>query len=218
MEQNARARRTEAAGQALWALARVSVILGEVAPALAFARQQRLEGEEHRAISFLEAAQGDLAGAERSVQQHGATHPWLATVALDVERARNETVAAIARNDGGVAKTAAMRLPNADLEDAWLPFLRARAALLARDYAAAEQLLRRTLRAVRSLAFSGFLPYRTPSVALLSRFYLGQLYEAIGKRDQAVSEYREFLSRFAGSPTRLPQLSEARAALERLGL
>jgi tetratricopeptide (TPR) repeat protein/predicted Ser/Thr protein kinase len=217
-EQNARAHQTEAAGQALWALARVSVIVGDVAPALAFARQQRLEGEEHLAISFLEAAQNDLAGADRSVQQHGVTHPWLATVALDVERARNETVAALLRDDGRAAQTAAMRLPNADLEDAWLPFLKARAALLARDYAAAEQLLRRTLRADRSLAFVGAMPYRTPSVALLSRFYLGQLYEATGKREQAVSEYREFLSPFEGSPTRLPQISEARAALKRLGL
>jgi DNA/RNA-binding domain of Phe-tRNA-synthetase-like protein len=41
--------------------------------------------------------------------------------------------------------------------------------------------------------------------------------EATGKREQAVSEFREFLSRFEGSPTRLPQVAEARAPLKRLG-
>lgn len=55
-------------------------------------------------------------------------------------------------------------------------------------------------------------------MALLTHFYPGQLYEATGKRDQATSEYREFRSRFAGSPTRLPQISKGRAALQRLGL
>jgi hypothetical protein len=57
---------------------------------------------------------------------------------------------------------------------------------------------------------------RSPLVILLCHFYPGQVYDATSKRDQAVSEYREFLSPFEGSPTRLPQISEARAALKRL--
>jgi hypothetical protein len=51
---------------------------------------------------------------------------------------------------------------------------------------------------------------------MLWHFYLGQIHEATGKRDQAVNEYQEFLSHFEGAHTRLPQVAEARAALKRL--
>lgn len=44
----------------------------------------------------------------------------------------------------------------------------------------------------------------------------GQVYEATAKCQQAVSEYREFLTHFQGARARLPQIAEARAALERL--
>jgi hypothetical protein len=50
----------------------------------------------------------------------------------------------------------------------------------------------------------------------MSHCYLGQLYEKTGKHDQAINEYQEFLSHFGNSPSRLPQVGEARAALKRL--
>jgi cytochrome c-type biogenesis protein CcmH/NrfG len=47
-------------------------------------------------------------------------------------------------------------------------------------------------------------------------YYLGQVYERTGKRDQAINEYQEFLSHFESSHTRLPQVAEARTTLKRL--
>ena len=57
---------------------------------------------------------------------------------------------------------------------------------------------------------------RFPIVGILSHYYLGQLYENTGKRDQAINEYQEFLSHFGSSPSRLPEVGEARIALKRL--
>ena len=56
----------------------------------------------------------------------------------------------------------------------------------------------------------------SPLRAILCHFYLGQVYEATGKHDQAVNEYQEFLSHFESSKTRLPQVADARTALKRL--
>jgi hypothetical protein len=99
-----------------------------------------------------------------------------------------------------------------------MPFYEAQGAVLGKDYGSAEHLLRRTM------VLHAWLPttYRwrnagSPLVTLLCHFYLGQVYEATGKREQAISEYREFLSPFEGSATRLPQIADARAALKRLG-
>jgi hypothetical protein len=55
-----------------------------------------------------------------------------------------------------------------------------------------------------------------PAIELLSHYYLGQVYERTGKRDQAMNEYQEFLSHFESSHTRLPQVAEARTTLKRL--
>jgi tetratricopeptide (TPR) repeat protein len=90
--------------------------------------------------------------------------------------------------------------------------------LLVKDYAAAERLFRRAIFAERNIASPTSAIDRSPLMQMLCHFYLGQVYEAMGKREQALSEYREFLSRFEGSQTRLPQVAEARSALKRLGL
>jgi eukaryotic-like serine/threonine-protein kinase len=50
---------------------------------------------------------------------------------------------------------------------------------------------------------------------ILSQYYLGQLCERTDKRDQAINEYQEFLSRFPGSQTRLAQIADAWSALKR---
>jgi serine/threonine protein kinase/Flp pilus assembly protein TadD len=215
--QHASANRNEVAGQALLALAHISQVLGDSASALAFARQQRLEGEEQLAISLLEAVEGDSAAAERSLQQFASARPWLRPPGVQFWRTQNQMAAALQRNDPRVPPASALRLPVAN--ECWIPLYESRAALLRKDHVAAEHLLRRVLYLQRwLLMWLGTIHTRSPLLTLLCHFYLGQVYEATGKREQAVSEYREFLSPFEGSARRLPQISEARAALKRLGL
>jgi tetratricopeptide (TPR) repeat protein len=211
-----RANRNERAGQALMALARISQVLGESATALVFARQQRLEGAEHLAISFLVAVEGDMAGAERSLRNYAAACPWLTPAGIQIFRARNQMAAALQRNDGLAARASASRYPI--LPEPWMLFDAARAALLVKDYGSVEHLLRRTQFVHRWLLATiqrGHI--RSPLVVLLCHFYLAQVHEATSKREQAVNEYRRFLSPFEASATRLPQITEARAALKRLG-
>jgi tetratricopeptide (TPR) repeat protein/predicted Ser/Thr protein kinase len=214
--QLAAAKRYDAAGQALMALAHVSQVQGDSASALAFARQQKLDGEEYQPISFLEAVAGDSGGAERSLRKYGSACPWVTPAGLQIFRARNRLAAALQRSDGQASRVSASRLPI--LPETWMPFYEAQGAVLGKDYGSAEHLLRRTM------VLHAWLPttYRwrnagSPLVTLLCHFYLGQVYEATGKREQAISEYREFLSPFEGSATRLPQIADARAALKRLG-
>lgn len=57
---------------------------------------------------------------------------------------------------------------------------------------------------------------RFPALAILSHYYLGQLYERTSKRDQAINEYQEFLSHFTSAQTKPAQIADARAALKRL--
>jgi eukaryotic-like serine/threonine-protein kinase len=57
---------------------------------------------------------------------------------------------------------------------------------------------------------------RFPILGVLSHYYLGQLYERTGQRDQAINEYQEFLSHFQGSQAQLKQVADARAAMKRL--
>jgi serine/threonine protein kinase/predicted Zn-dependent protease len=212
--QLARAGQNQGAGGALLLFARIPVVLGESAAALSFARQQKLGGEECLAVAFLEASLGDQAAAERSLQRYADTHPGSGPQGLQSYRAWIEMEAALARGDPQRVLVAAGRLP--DSNNPWLLFPRARAHLLLKDYAAAEQLLRRALLSDRSLGGFTALRFRSPLGAMLWHFYLGQIHEATGKRDQAVNEYQEFLSHFEGARTRLPQVAEARAALKRL--
>jgi hypothetical protein len=90
-----------------------------------------------------------------------------------------------------------------------------RAQLLLKEHAAAERHLRLALLRERDVSNLDKMRARTPLLAQLCHFYLGQVYEATGKREQAVNEYQEFASHFEGSKTRLPQVAEARAALKR---
>ncbi|HEV3206231.1 MAG TPA: hypothetical protein VGZ28_04710, partial [Terriglobales bacterium] len=62
----------------------------------------------------------------------------------------------------------------------------------------------------------GSMRTRIPLYSLLAHYYLGQLYEATGKSQQAIDEYQSFLSHFERSHTRLPQVAEAGTALKRL--
>jgi hypothetical protein len=96
--------------------------------------------------------------------------------------------------------------------------MRGRGELLVQNYAAAESLFRRAILRERNLSTPTSPSNRSPLMQMLCHFSLGQIYEATGRPEQALSEYREFLSRFDECQTRLPQVAEARAALKRLGV
>ncbi len=203
-----------AAADALQASGVISHWLGDAASALSFAKQQKLQGEDLPAASWLQAVQGDSAAAERTLAQYAATHPKVAAQRMEVLRITNETYAAIARNDGAAAVAAANR--RTDVPAPWIFFARARGHALLKDYPAAEQAFRQALHRGRNLSNFNIMRSQLPLMSLLCHFYLGQIYETTGKRDQAVNEYQEFLSHFENSRTRLPQVGEARAALKRL--
>ena len=143
-----------------------------------------------------------------------ASHPWISPRAIEIDQAYADVSAAVQRGDGQAALSRAAAIP--DFQEPYLLFLKARSHLLINNYSQAEEEFRAILRVERSLANPRALVERFPLPGILSHYYLGQLYDRTGKRDQAINEYQEFLSRFEGSHTRLPQVGEARTSLKRL--
>jgi tetratricopeptide (TPR) repeat protein len=210
----AQAGQTPGADDALESLAMISVLTGEgMASELAFARQQKLSGRENRAMALLQAAQGDAAASEHSLQLYAAARSELGP--QGVERMRNFIFlcAALVRKDPQGALAAASRLPNSIR--AAFRYPRGWAYFETKDYSRAEQDLRAAIFEENDLGDPGTVISRSPLRAALAHFYLGQVYEATGKRDQAVNEYQEFLSHFENSRASLPQIALARAALQR---
>ncbi len=209
-----RAKQNEAAEDFLLSFAAMSVMLGQGSSALAFAQQQRLDDEQLQAVAFLETVAGSTSAAQQSWQRFAASHPWVAPRAIEIDHVYADVTAAVQRGDGQAALSRAAGIP--DFQDPYLLFLKARGHLLINDYSAAEDEFRTELRLDRNLENAIVLVGRFPLLAILSHYYLGQLYERTGKRDQAVNEYQEFLSHFTNSQTRLAQVSDARVALKRL--
>jgi len=202
------------AAGALESLALVSLLTGEgLASDLAFARQQKLSGRENRAIELLQAAQGDTAGAERSLQLYAAARPELAP--QGIERIRNVAAlyAALVHKDPQGVIAAAGGLPNSF--GAVLQYPRGWAYFETKEYSRAEQDFRAAILDERQLSNFNSMRTHSPLLTALAHFYLGQVYEATGKRDQATNEYQEFLSHFENSRANLPQIALARAALQR---
>ncbi len=214
VSQLAHAGQDASAGQTLQSFASAAVLMGDAAPALAFARQQKLHGEELPAVAFLEAVRGDQAASERDLQNFASARPWISPRYTELHRLGSQIAADALRNDGRGALEALGRYPDLQLVD--ILFSRARAHLLVNDYASAEQEFRNTLRESRGFSNFTFMRGQVPLFSLLCHFYLGQLYEATGKSQQAIDEYQSFLSHFEGSRTKMPQVAEARAALKRL--
>jgi tetratricopeptide (TPR) repeat protein len=214
VSQLAHAGQDASAGQTLQSFADAAALMGEAAPALAFARQQKLHGEELPAVAFLEAVRGDQAASERDLQSFASARPWISPRYTELHRLGSQIAADVLRNDGRGAVDAFGRYP--DLQRVEVLFNRARAHLLVNDYASAEPEFRNTLRESRGFSNFTFMRGQVPLFAVLCHFYLGQLYEATGKSQQAIDEYQSFLSHFEGSRTKLPQVGEARAALKRL--
>ena len=148
------------------------------------------------------------------MNRFAASHPQVTPRAVEIQRTLDEIAAAVEHKDAQTALAAIARIP--DLQSAGALFFRGRAHLLANDSATAENELHLVLVVGRIQANVGQLMRRFPAQEILSHYYLAQVYERTGKHDQALNEYQEFLSHFENSHTRLPQLPEARAALQRL--
>ncbi len=214
VRQLGQAKQSQAAATFLRPFAALSVLLGESSSALSFAQQQKLDDYEQRTVAFLQTIAGNPSAAQQSLQRFAASHPWIAPRALEIDQAIADITAAVNRGDGQAALSRATSIP--DLQAPYLLFLKGRAHVLTNDYVSAETEFRGVLRNERSLANSGALTGRFPGLGILSHYYLGQLYERTGKHDHAINEYQEFLSHFASSQSRLPQVGEARTALKRL--
>lgn len=207
-----RAGQYEAAGTLLQQFAFASVMLGERTSALRFAEQQKLEGEELASVAFLQMIAGHDSAAEQSIQGFASSHSWVTPRTLEIRKLMYGMAAAVERGDGQGALDRSANIP--DLQDDLLHFLKGRAHLLVNQYAAAETEFHRAELIGRNLGSPNVRPL--PALQILSHYYLAQTYERTGKRDQATNEYQNFLSYFATSHTRLPQISEARDALKRL--
>jgi eukaryotic-like serine/threonine-protein kinase len=80
----------------------------------------------------------------------------------------------------------------------------------------AEQGLRYVLRWDRYFGLPDLIATHSHLSAVLAQFYLGKVLEQEGKKAEAINAYQEFLTHFANSTARLPQIAEAQAALQRL--
>jgi len=211
----AQAGQNSGADDALQSLAMISLLTGEgMASDLTFARQQKLSGRENRAIALLEAAQGDAAAAERSLQLYAAARPELGPPGIERIRNYNALYATLVRKDAQGALAATDRLHNTI--SPILRYPRGWACFETKDYARAEQELRGAILEENDLSDPNKMLSRSPLRGALAHFCLGQVYEATGKRDQAANEYQEFLSHFDHSRASPPQIAQARDALTRV--
>jgi len=210
----ARANQPDAAAGFLRPLLILSAQLGDTASALSFVRQLKLNGEEFMPLAFLQRVSGNSAAPQQSVQTFVSSHPWVAPRAVAIQQSTIEAAVALYRGDGQGVFNHLAGLP--DFQDPFTLYIKARAQMLTNNDSAAEAGFRRLLLRERLIANSKALTERFPALGILAHYYLGQLYERTGKHDQAVNEYQEFLSHFAGSQTHLAQVGEARSALKRL--
>ncbi len=211
----ARAGQNALAGATLASLANLAFLSGQgVDSALAFARQQRVDGQQYSAIGLIQAAQGDTAASERSLELFAKAPPGLSRQGIEVLRNRFAFDAAFARKDAQGVIAAESRLQATEQASA-MQYPLGWAYFETKDYAKAEKALQATIFSERNLNNINLMRRLSPFREALAHFYLGQVYEATGKRSQAVNEYQDFLSHFDNSQAKLPQIAVARAALEK---
>jgi tetratricopeptide (TPR) repeat protein len=80
----------------------------------------------------------------------------------------------------------------------------------------AEKQLRLALRVLADWSNPATMAIIDPLSYELAQFYLARVLEQEGKKAAAVNHYQGFLSHFENSSARLPQIAEAKAALQRL--
>jgi serine/threonine protein kinase/tetratricopeptide (TPR) repeat protein len=209
-----RAKQNEAAEGQLQRFAVLSILLGQASSALAFAQQQSLDDEQLGTIALLQTMAGNSSAAQESLHRFAASHPSVAPRALEILQAYSDMSAAVHNGDGQTALSRASSIPN--LQEPYLTFLKARAHQLTNDFPSAEAEFRLVFRLDRDMENGGAMVQRFPLIAILSHYYLGQIYEHTNKPDQAINEYQEFLSHFGSSQSQLAQVGEARAALKRM--
>ena len=214
IKQLARAGEKRSAGMLLLNYVSLSVMLHQAPAALAFARQQALDGEEAGSVAFLQAVLGNAAAEAEALRQHAATHPWESARSLEFRRALIAASVADLRGDGQAAMNSLAGFPN--YLDPGVLYTRGTAHLLTGDYAAAEREFRLVFLQERNLANYGLVLQRLPAFTILTHRSLGELHQRTGKQELAINEYQEFLSYFENSRTRLPAVSETRQALQRL--
>jgi eukaryotic-like serine/threonine-protein kinase len=98
----------------------------------------------------------------------------------------------------------------------WFELMVGRAYLQTGSLAQAEGHLRASLGAQLMLGNSECIISSNPLTYELSQFDLAQAFDRAGKSDQARHNYRDFLAHFENSNAQLPQIAQARAAINRL--
>lgn len=205
----------QGAADTLASLAVLALASGDgQAATLAFARQQKLGGWQNGLLAVLQAVQGDEAASAHSLQLYGEARPELGEEGLELLRNYAALYAALVRKDPHGVLSAAAHLPNTI--ESRLRFPRGWAYFQTRDYTRAEQDFRAAILDEKLMPNFAKMRNHTPLLAALAHFYLGQIYEATGKRDQAANEYQEFLTHFENSGCTLAEIDVARAALQRL--
>ncbi len=214
MKRLAAAKQYSAAADMLLQASDLSMMLGETSSALAFAQQQKFDGEELIAVGILQSVAGNQNAAEQTFQRFASAHPWVAPRFIDTIRTMAKLVAAMYRGDGASAIQWAGQLPQRRFPTAL--YCRARSYQLVGDFATAETEFRDASLTDRTLENFTAITQRMPIYEVLAHFYIGQIDERTGKRDQAINEYQDFLSHFESSHTKLPQVAAARTALKNL--
>jgi len=210
----AKAGQTVSARDALLVLAQIATVIGDVKNALAFARQQKLLGEELMPIATLEIAAGNAAAADAALARYAEIRPQVTKQAVADFLARARLTVAVLNNDVAGAKAEAARLTHRGqnaLAEGWI-------LLQDKDFTRAEERLRLATRQERSkLSGSGSIITRSPLAEQFAHYLLGQVYEGSGRRDQAAAEYQGFLKFYGKGKPLLYQAVKAREALKRLG-
>jgi tetratricopeptide (TPR) repeat protein len=192
----------------------ISLVTREGADAdIAFARQQKLDAYESGVISFLLATQGNAADAAKHLRLYIAARRDLGPQGIEQLTDLEALYSGYVRNDAAATLAVASRVP--DFISSRYRYPRGWAYFETKDYARAEQDLRAAIMSEKRMSDFNTIRSHCPVLAALAHFYLGQVYEATGKRDQAANEYQEFLSHFENSHASLPQIPIARAALQR---
>ena len=208
-----RAGQQVSAWSALRSYGYLAVLLAQERAALAVAKRQELRGQELWVVSFLEASAGNENAAKVALQQYAKLNPDVPASVIEQRQKLNAALLALRSGDQEATKRILPEITNRPL---LVPFLfRGRLRLLVGDYTAAEHDLQSAILETRDQSVYAQSRSSLPLTEHLAHFYLGQVYEQTGKRDDAIREYQKFLRPYAKSHSRLPQIAAARAALKR---